>query len=141
MGGGIVHSGVGMGVAIIARVATIDTCHKDGAVEERGVIEGVLLVHECFLDLRRELADRLGREAAAIAVGDIVAGGPTDIVEVGDMAGRGGAGESGYLQSCGSVSFQQRTGLFQWWWNYGYFLCGRNDRKAGAAGFPENAVR
>ena len=97
MGGGIVHSGVGMGVAIIARVTTIDTCHKDGAVEERGVIEGVLLVHESLLDLRRELADRLGREAAAIAVGDIVAGGPTDIVEVGDMAGRGGAGESGYL--------------------------------------------
>ena len=73
MGGGIVHGGVGMGVAIVARTATVDTCHKDSSVEERGVVEGVLLVHERLGNLRGELADILSRETAAIAVGNIIA--------------------------------------------------------------------
>ena len=87
VGGGIVHGRVGMGVAIVTGSTPVDTSHEDSAVEERGVVEGVLLVHKGLLDLGRELADVLRGETAAIAVGDIVAGSPADVVEVGDMVG------------------------------------------------------
>lgn len=84
---GVVHGRVGMGVAIVTGSTPVDTSHEDSAVEERGVVEGVLLVHKGLLDLGRELADVLRGETAAIAVGDIVARGPADVVEVGDMVG------------------------------------------------------
>ena len=97
MDGGIIHGGVGMGVAVVARSATIDTRHKDGAVEESRVIKSVLLIHEGLLNLGSELADILSRETAAVAVGDIVAGSPADIVEVGDMVGGCGTIECRHL--------------------------------------------
>ena len=87
VGGGIIHSRVGMSVAVVTRIATVDTCHEDSSVEEGGVVEGILLIHEGLFNLRSELADILSRETSAVAVRNIVARGPADIVEVGDMVG------------------------------------------------------
>lgn len=48
---GIVHGRVGMGIAVVTCRASIDTGHHHCMVEERGIGEGVLLIHEglCYL--------------------------------------------------------------------------------------------
>ena len=107
VGDGIVHGGVGMGVAVVAAAAAVDASHHDGAVEERRVGEGVLLVHERLLHLRRQLGDGLCREATVIAVRQVVAAGPSGVVEVGDVVGRRSAAEGGQLLV---VADQQQIG-------------------------------
>ena len=91
VGDGIVHRGVGMGVTMVACVATVDTCHHHRTVEEGGVGEGILLIHQRLQHLRCKLGDGLSGEAAIMAVGQMVARSPGRIVEVGDMVvvGRG----------------------------------------------------
>ena len=84
---GIIHSGIGVSVAEIACRASVDTGHHNGAVEERRVGKCVLLIHESLLHLRCQLCNRLGREAAVVAVGEVVAYGPGHVVEVGNMVG------------------------------------------------------
>ena len=86
-----------MGVAVVAAAAAIHTRHHHRTVEERRVGEGVLLIHQRLLHLRRQVADRLRRKAAAIAVGNVVACGPADVVKVGDVCRRRGAREGRYL--------------------------------------------
>ena len=76
VGDGIVHGGVAISIAVVATCAAVDTGHHHGAVKERRVWEGVLLVHQRLLYLRYELADVLRRETAAVAVRDDVARGP-----------------------------------------------------------------
>ena len=107
VGDGIIHCGVGMGVAEVATGATVDTGHHHRTVEERGVGKGVLLIHQGLLHLGRQLRHILRREAAVVAVGKVVASGPCHIIEVGDVFGRGDAGEG--RQLC-HIAHQQHIG-------------------------------
>ena len=88
VGDGVIHGRVAIGVAVVAGIARVDACHHHGAVEEGGVGESVLLVHQGFEHLGFELGESLSREAAVVTVGDVVATGPCHVVEVGDMVVR-----------------------------------------------------
>ena len=85
VGDGIVHSRVAISIAIIATIAAVDAGNHNGAVEERGVGKGVLLIHQGLLYLRYQLLHILCGETSIVAVGDVVARGPSAVVEVGDM--------------------------------------------------------
>ena len=85
VGNGIVHGRVGMTIAIVATSASVNTGYHDGAVKERRVGKGVLLIHQRLLDLRYQLRHVLCRETAVMAVGDVVGRGPRAVIEVCDM--------------------------------------------------------
>ena len=107
VGDGIIHGGVAVGIGVVARSAGIHTRHHHGAVEERRVLEGVLLIHQRFLYLRGQLAHVLRRETATVAVGHMVAGGPGGVIQVGDMVVVALTGEGRYLRH---IAHQQQVG-------------------------------
>ena len=107
VGDGIIHGGVGMGVAIVACAASIHSGHHHSTVQKSGVGKGILLIHQRLVHLWGQLRHILCRETSHITVGNIVARRPADIIEVGDMAGAGNSREGGYL--C-HVAHQQQIG-------------------------------
>ena len=96
----IVHSGVGILISIVAGIAAILACNKNTAAQIAGIGEIVTLVEDGFFNLGSEFGNGAGREAAIVAVGEIIAVSPCGEIQVGDMivVGRSTAGiESGYL--------------------------------------------
>ena len=78
--GNIVHGRVGVSVGVVAGVASVNTSDEHAMVEVAVIVEALAFVVDGLFNLRSQFCQCAGGETAKVAVGDVVAVGPSDVI-------------------------------------------------------------